>query len=318
MRRTVVQIIFSVLCLSSQAQKVSNIRAEQRGQDIVILYSLETTSPAEVSLLLSQDNGVTWGSPLKNVYGDVGKNISAGEKQINWNVLEEREQLVGDKIKFKVVANGKKSFEPEMVFVEGGTFQMGGDGAGGFKTVSTSSFRIGKYEVTQAQWRAVMGNNPSRLNKECDKCPVENISWNDAQEYIRRLNDLTKRGYRLPTPPEWEYASKGGKLSKGFVYSGSNNVNTVAWYCDNAGQKTHPVGTKQGNELGLYDMSGNVEEWCFVDPSLVTTQVLRGGSVGGSGVYRCEEECRNQISDHCVPSGRHWASGLRLVLPVEK
>jgi formylglycine-generating enzyme required for sulfatase activity len=163
-----------------------------------------------------------------------------------------------------------------------------------------------------------MGNNPSRLNRECDKCPVESISWNDAQEYIRRLNDLTKRGYRLPTPPEWEYASKGGKLSKGFYYSGSNNVNTVAWFCDNAGQKTQPVGTKQSNELGLYDMSGNVGEWCFVDPSLVTSQVIRGGSVSGEGVYRCEEECRNSISDHCVPSGSHYATGLRLILPIEK
>ena len=104
MRKIVVQIIFLVLCLSSQAQKVSNIRAEQRGQEIVVLYSLETNSPCEVSLLLSQDNGKSWSSPLQNVTGDAGKNISAGEKQITWKVLEEREQLVGDKMKFKVAA----------------------------------------------------------------------------------------------------------------------------------------------------------------------------------------------------------------------
>lgn len=102
MRRTVVQIILLVFCLSAQAQTVSNVRAEQRGQDIVILYSLETTSPCEASLLSSQDNGVTWSAPLKNVTGDVGKNIFAGEKQIIWKVLEEREQLVGDKVRFKI------------------------------------------------------------------------------------------------------------------------------------------------------------------------------------------------------------------------
>ena len=102
MRRTVVQIILLVLCLSAQAQKVSNIRAEQRGQDIVVFYTLETISPCEVSLLLSQDNGYTWSAPLKNVSGDVGKNIVAGEKKISWKVLEEREQLVGDKVKFKI------------------------------------------------------------------------------------------------------------------------------------------------------------------------------------------------------------------------
>ncbi len=109
MRRIVVQIIFSVFCLYAKAQKVSNIRAEQRGQDIVVLYSLETASPCEVSLLLSQDNGATWSSALKNVSRDIGKNISSGEKQITWKVLEEREQLVVDKIKFKVVANQIKS-----------------------------------------------------------------------------------------------------------------------------------------------------------------------------------------------------------------
>jgi TonB family protein len=109
MKRTVFQIILSVLCLTSQAQKVSNIRAEQRGQNILVLYSLETTSPCEVSLLLSQDNGATWSGSLKNVSGDAGITYSGGEKQIIWNVLDEREQLVGAKIKFKVIAKQFKS-----------------------------------------------------------------------------------------------------------------------------------------------------------------------------------------------------------------
>lgn len=328
MRRVVVQIIFAVLCLSAQAQKVSNIRAEQRGQDIVVLYSLETTSPCEVSLLLSQDNGVTWGSPLKNVSGDVGKNIAAGEKQINWKVLEEREQLVGDKIKFKVVASGKKSFEPEMIFVEGGTFQMGSSSGESDEkpvhSVTLSAFNIGKYEVTQAQWKAVMGNNPSNFTG-CDDCPVENVSWNDVQQYISKLNSQTGKNYRLPTEAEWEFSARGGKSSKGYTYSGSNDLNAVAWNTDNSGSKTHTVGGKQANELGIYDMSGNVWEWCSdwygtynsysetnpTGASLGQNRVLRGGSwYGDAG------SCRAAFRDWDDPDDGYDDGGFRLVLPA--
>jgi formylglycine-generating enzyme required for sulfatase activity len=329
MRIAVVQIIFSLLCLSAQAQKVSNIRAEQRGQDIVILYSLETTSPCEVSLLLSQDNGVTWSAPLKNVTGDVGKNIAAGEKQINWKVLEEREQLVGDKIKFKVIANGKKSFEPEMVFVEGGTFQMGSiSGESDEKpvhSVTLNNFYIGKYEVKQAQWKVVMGYNPSRFS-ECDNCPVETVSWNDVQDFIRNLNAQTGKYYRLPTEAEWEYAANGGNISKGYTYSGLNDLNSVAWNIDNSGGKTHTVGGKQANELGIHDMSGNVWEWCSdwygtynnyseTNSSSVSSgkvRVRRGGSwSNGAGSCRTADRSGNS------PDNMYPSIGFRLVLPVE-
>ena len=327
MKKIVFQIIFSVLCLSAQAQKVSNIRAEQRGQDIVVLYSLETTSPCEVSLLLSQDNGVTWGSTLKNVSGDVGKNISAGQKSITWKVLEEREQLVGDKIKFKVVASGKKSFEPEMIFVEGGTFQMGSSSGESdekpIHSVTLSAFNIGKYEVTQAQWKAVMGNNPSSFTG-CDDCPVENVSWNDVQQYISKLNSQTGKNYRLPTEAEWEYSAKGGKSSKGYTYSGSNNLNAVAWYTDNSGSKTHAVGGKKANELGIYDMAGNVWEWCSdwygtynryseTNPTGASSgqiRVLRGGSW-----YYDASSCRAAKRVRNDPDYR-YSLGFRLVLPA--
>ena len=329
MKRAILQIVLSILCLSAQAQNVTNVRAEQRGQDIVVFYSLEISSPCEVSLLLSQDNGATWSSQLKNVSGDVGKNITTGEKQINWKVLEEREQLVGDRIKFKVIANGKKSFEPEMIFVEGGTFQMGSDSGEPDErpvhAVTLSSFNIGKYEVTQAQWKTLMGSTRSYF-KDCDDCPVEYVSWDDVQGFIRKLNVQTGKNYRLPTEAEWEYAAKGGKYSKGYTYSGSNDLNAVAWYADNSGSKTHIVGGKQANELGIYDMTGNVWEWCYdlygnynnlsqTDPYGSSTgwwRVHRGGA-WIFGPNDCRSESRHSINANFGDEVR----GFRLVLPIE-
>lgn len=159
----------------------------------------------------------------------------------------------------------------KMIFVKGGTFQMGdtfGDGSSDEKPVhevSLDSYYMAETPVTQALWKAVMGNNPSDF-QHSEQCPVESISWNDAQEFITKLNFLTDKKYRLPTEAEWEYAAKGGKQSKSFKaltrYAGSNNIDEVAWYKGNSEQQTHPVKTKKPNELGLYDMSGNISEWC--------------------------------------------------------
>jgi formylglycine-generating enzyme required for sulfatase activity len=172
---------------------------------------------------------------------------------------------------------GKKKrfleFEPALISVEGGTFEMGykpdrdGDDNSGVShakplhKVTVSSFRIGKYEVTQAQWEAVMGSNPSRF-KKVGSYPVEQVSYSDIQQYLEKLNALTGKQYRLPTEAEWEYAARGGSKSKGYLYSGGNTLSDVAWYLDNSGDSTHAVGTKSPNELGIYDMTGNVWEWC--------------------------------------------------------
>jgi formylglycine-generating enzyme required for sulfatase activity len=154
--------------------------------------------------------------------------------------------------------------EPDMVTVQGGRFAMGGNENNNEKpihNVTLSSFKIAKYETTLAQWQKVMGSNPSG-RKDCMDCPVTAVGWDDIQTFIKKLNTLSGKNYRLPTEAEWEYAARGGKKSKRFEYAGSNDVNAVAWTFANSGSTTHPVGQKEPNELGLYDMSGNVFEWC--------------------------------------------------------
>ena len=156
------------------------------------------------------------------------------------------------------------------VKVKGGTFTMGcqderdKDCENDEKPahqVTLRDYYIGQTEVTQAQWQAVMGDNPAHF-KGCADCPVESVSWNDIQDFLKKLNARGGGQYRLPSESEWEYAARGGLNSNSSLYAGSQYVWNVAWFTDNAGRKTHPVKMKIPNELGLYDMSGNVSEWC--------------------------------------------------------
>jgi formylglycine-generating enzyme required for sulfatase activity len=220
---------------------------------------------------------------------------------------------------------GASDYGIEMVYVQGGTFQMGSnDGEDHEKpvhSVTLDNFYIGKYEVTQAQWRAVMGSNPSHFKG--DNLPVENVSWDDVQEFIKKLNSITGKTYRLPTEAEWEYAARGGNKSKGYEYSGSDKIEDVAWYVGNSENKTHPVGTKKPNELGVYDMSGNVYEWCQdwygsysssrqknpQGPSSGTYCVFRGGSWKYIDYF-----CRSANRFYYYPHYRGYNLGFRLVL----
>ncbi len=261
--------------------------------------------------------------------------------------VRDQNRLTGQKIqKIKVRPPFIK-----MVFVEGGTFQMGdtwGDGGSDEKpvhTVTVDSFYIGKYEVTQPEYLLIMKNNPSHFTGGGDffPHPVEQVSWYDAVNFCNQLSiheglepcytikdtdvtcDFTKNGYRLPTEAEWEYAARGGNQSQGYKYSGSNNPDDVAWYSDNSGNQTHEVGTKQPNELGIYDMTGNVWEWCWdwydseyyssspqdnpKGPDSGTRRVLRGGG----WLYRSGTRLgvANRSSD--FPSYSHYDIGFRLV-----
>ncbi len=218
-----------------------------------------------------------------------------------------------------------------MVRVEGGTFTMGatseqGSDAESYEKhahqVTLSSFYIGKYEVTQAEWEAVMGSNPSYFKGA--NLPVVNVNWFDCQEFIRKLNELTGKQFRLPTEAEWEYAARGGKRSYGVKYAGDNDIDNVGWYSGNSNLTIHPVGQKRPNELGLYDMTGNVMEWCQdwygsyssasqtnpQGPATGTSRVLRGGSWGDGSQYS-HLSCRYDYD----PDNRGGDSGLRLVLP---
>ena len=224
-----------------------------------------------------------------------------------------------------------KGVEFKMIKVEGGTFSMGATSEQEYDalscekpvhSVTLSDYYIGETEVTQELWEAVMGSNPSCFKGD-NQLPVERVSWDDCQEFIKELNRLTGKKFRLPTEAEWEYAARGGKYSRGYKYSGSNNSDEVAWYDSNSGSKTHPVKTKKDNELGLYDMSGNVWEWCNdwwgcyqsnsqtnpTGPSEGESRVLRGG-----GWCYFDMGVRVSRRDYLTPGYRHIIIGLRLAL----
>jgi formylglycine-generating enzyme required for sulfatase activity len=152
-----------------------------------------------------------------------------------------------------------------VTLVSGGSFVMGSNSDGKDRkpahTVTLKDFDLSTFEITQAQWKNVMGDNPSA--DKCDDCPVTNVSWNDIQVFIEKLNAATGKHYRLPTEAEWEYAARGGNKDKDSRFSGKNHLQTIGWDASNSKGRIHEIGMKRPNEIEIYDLSGNAEEWCF-------------------------------------------------------
>ena len=290
------------------------------------MVKLKASAPSDLQIRLSKEtiaanaNGVAHTAPSTSVSSLQSSAVSSN------NVSSSTVSSGGNTISIPV----KDGISIDMVKVETGTFMMGAtlemqdsydDEMPVHQVTLNNDYYMGKYEVTQALWQAVMGSNPSKFKG--DDLPVEQVSWNDCQEFISKLNGLTGKKFRLPTEAEWEYPARGGKKSRGYQYSGSSNISEVAWYTDNSGSKTHPVGTKQSNELGLYDMTGNVWEWCqdWYGSYVSSSQTNPTGAVSGSrrvrrggGWYNNEENCRSSCRSGVTPDARYYFLGLRLVL----
>jgi len=293
---------------------------------------------------IANNKTIVPGTGTGNFSTDVSNLISNTTYYVQAYAIQSEVTVYGAQVSFTT------NSEPEMVSVQGGTFRMGcteeqgGDCNGNehpIHEVTLSSFGIGKYEVTQAQWEAVMGSNPSSFN-EGGNYPVDMVSWEDivgtsgaseeingityyANGFIYKLNQLSGKKYRLPTEAEWEYAARGGNKSEEYKYSGSNNIDDVAWY--NGPPPTKPVGTKAPNELDIYDMSGNVGEWCSdwfsemyypefsnnpMGPTIGSNRVCRGGNWNGSA-----RGARVSYRGSYLPHYRNFTVGFRLAISSE-
>jgi hypothetical protein len=320
-------VFLACLALDTGAAEVKNTVARQEGNRVVFEYDLigeAGESDTEVTFSLTVEEK-SYNAKDLHVEGDVGKVKVGKGKRIYWNVLQDFPRGYRGDLGWELLAGGI-----ELVFVRGGCFQMGdtfGDGDSDEKPVHevcVNDFYMGKYEVIQGQWRAIMGSNPSSFKNCGDSCPVENVSWNDVQIFIQQLNQRTGKAYRLPTEAEWEYAARsGGKNQK---YAGTNdNLDDYAWYDANSGKTTHPVGQKKPNSLGLFDMSGNVWEWVSdwygekyyasspknnpPGPSSGIYRVLRGGSW-----YYVPQGVRAAGRGRLYPGFRFYLGGFRVAV----
>lgn len=350
MKYKILLVAFLLTANLTWAQKVSDIAFVRQGREVTLTYSLDKT--ADIRIAVSVDQGRTFGDWIENFSGDAGRNVSAGKQKtvLFYDLPELREvPYVYDSvdslcwndtlIRFLVeVDDGSvdikvNNLRIRMMPVAGGTFTMGCSRPSDLKhtyetdkpvhKVTVDSFYMGRYEVTQRLWTEVMGSNPSRWQSS-DRLPVEQVSYADVQIFIARLSQMTGYRFRLPTEAEWEYAARGGNKSKGCIYPGTNgDLGSVAWYGMNSGNVTHPVGTKKPNELGLYDMAGNVWEWCSDWYSEYTSDSQdnpRGPKHGENRILR--GGCLNSPSWGCAVSDRSWYlpdhgygfHGFRLVL----
>lgn len=294
--------------------------------------------PISCNVEWSIENDLEWCKVEKNNSSldvSISRNYNMEERSGSINIA------VGENIHEVVITQSASQwFESfELIDIEGGTFYMGAqkDDESGIgydlqayqieypvHQVTLNSYAIGKYEVTQAQWEAAMGYNPStNIGKQN---PVEGVTWEQVQDFIALLKEKTGLHYRLPTEAEWEYAAKGGKLNEGFKYSGYSVLGACGWYYSNSESKTHEVGSKSPNGLGIYDMSGNVREWCndwfdyytYTDvdnpqgPDYGDMKVNRGGSWTTPAV-----NCRNTYRHTDSPNEASQDLGFRLALSIK-
>ena len=298
------------------------------------MVKLKPTAPSNLQITLSKEEASASQMPQTVLpqqtqiqqLVEQNQTVSSTTSALNSSVLNNSGNSSGEIIVIPV----RNGLNIEMVKVEAGSFDMGAtpemqnpeeDERTVHRVTLTNNYYIGKYEVTQALWQALMVSNPSY--SKGDHLPVENVSWNDCQYFLTTLNVSTGKHFRLPTEAEWEYAAKGGNKSRGYQYSGSNILGDVAWYGDNSGSRTHAVGTKRPNELGIYDMTGNVWEWCqdWYDNYSSSPQFNPTGAICGSGrVYRggswdsSARLCRSSYRGVITPDDHYVFLGLRLVL----
>ena len=349
MKKALLTLFLLVIAMFTNAQSITNVNFETKDKKIEVTYDITGAKKGQkfnITLWKSENNG-SYTRLTRNITGDYGSftpsyNGNFTNRKITWDVLAARKKLDA-KVQFEVRASVKDPVPANFVFVQGGTFQMGSnDGYGDEQpvhSVTVSSFYISKYEVTFAEYDkfcdATGRSKPDDEGWGRGNRPVINVSWNDATAYCQWLSQKTGQTYRLPTEAEWEYAAGGGQnspLTKGAggiisltKWAGTNSESSLgsyAWYWDNSGHKTHPVGTKSPNSLGIYDMSGNVWEWCndwydsYPSSSQTNPTGASSGSIsvyrGGSWFYRAAN-CRVANRCYYTPSNSNDFVGFRVV-----
>lgn len=332
--------LFVVFASWGRSQTVSNVAYKLVDKELTVTYSLDAKASIRMRVVTYIGGIVLVSDPIQNLSGDVGPNITPGdEKRIMAFDMPEIRGLDTTEFNFIVeVDDGSvciyiNGIVFKMLPVEGGTFMMGHGKRDGTRyhcesaepahKVTVNDFYLGQFEVTQGLWNEVMDENPSKWQGH-DSLPVESVSWNDVQVFIARLSQFTGYRFRLPTEAEWEYAARGGKKSKGFAYPGtSSKLDDYAWCGANSGNRTHPVGRKLPNELGFFDMGGNVWEWCNdwaapytsdaqhnpQGPKTGENKIARGGCMI-SPAWGCA------VSDRCwyLPDHGYGFYGFRLAL----
>lgn len=352
MKQILITILAVFFCglLFSAAPTVTNVFVTTHTGYVTISYDLTADGNCQVIMLVSNNGGDSYTFFPTHTSGAIGNSVSAGTgKQITWHPAQDG-MSIGTNYKIKLIARDNPSpiSQPVgFITVEGGTFNNS------TSDVTISTFYLDKYEITQGEYQAVMGTNPSNFTGDLSR-PVECVTWFNAIEYCNRRSmqehltpcysykvgtedygtnpsnwpsgwntddnnhinvscNWTANGYRLPTEMEWMFAARGGNLTNNYTYSGSNDIDIVAWYWDNSNNTTHPVGGKQANELQIFDMSGNVWEWCWdiygdgypsgdqtnpTGPTEGTCRVFRGGSWSFDASY-CTVSFRHYDSATC-------------------